>query len=51
MQAVLGRQKGGHGPRRSLRKPRKLRMRVRQKLEIRTVKLQLQFERVRRLYK
>ena len=30
MQAVLGRQKGGHGPRRSLLKPRKLGMRVRQ---------------------
>ena len=30
MQAVRGRQKGGHGPRRSLRKPRKLGMRVRQ---------------------
>ena len=30
MQAILGRQKGGNGPRRSLRKARKLGMRVRQ---------------------
>ncbi|RMX48324.1 hypothetical protein pdam_00011093, partial [Pocillopora damicornis] len=30
MQAVLRLQKGGHGPRRSLRKPRKLGMRVQQ---------------------
>ena len=30
MQAVLRRQKGGHGPRRCLRKPRRLGMRVQQ---------------------